>query len=43
MEADTIKKESKTKKGGWLPFFVITGGLILLMIAIKLLMKLIAH
>ena len=35
METEPIKKEAKINKNGWLPFLVIVGGLIVLIIILK--------
>lgn len=40
MKTQTEKKAFKMNKSGWMPFFIISGGLILLIIVLKLLFML---
>ncbi|MBN2612362.1 MAG: hypothetical protein JXB00_12455 [Bacteroidales bacterium] len=43
MEAKVEKKAPKINKNGWLPVLVISGGLVLLIIVLKLIMSLLGN
>lgn len=43
MKTQTVKKEIKINKNGWMPFLIISGGLIILIILLKLIFSLLGQ